>query len=580
MSALAALCLSGIHYSQGNLFYSAKILLMVTKKFNFTLLLMAFFVGMAQVPFTAGNIVVCRVGTPASALTGAAAPVFLDEYTPAGSLVQSIALPTAVSGANKILTGGGTAGTEGVLTLSADGQYLVLAGYDAAVGTASISSSLSTTVPRTIGLVKYDATINTTTALTDLSSIGSVRAAASINGAALWACGNGTASSSGGVRYATLGATTSTRLNAAGTTNLRALNITNSQLYVAGASNSPRLGSVGTGLPTTTGQTITNLPGFPTNKAPGQFMFADLDGGVAGVDVLYVADDQTGIEKYSLVAGNWTSNGTVGSNSDDYRGLAITVSGTTVVIYSMRIGLNSSTVGGGELVKITDASGYNGTITATPSVLATAVTNNTSFRGVASAPVQLVVTPIKLISFSARSIDKDVRLTWSTASAINFSHFDVERSANGTIFTTAGRVNFRPTDNNTADYSFTDAGIMNNTSTFNGILYYRLRMTDINGKSEYSKILTIGVNEKKTGLINAYPAPFTNKVWVKAGLASAGLVSLSVTDPGGKVLKSMQLLLPAGENTITIDELGNLPKGMYLLRVTIEGKVTSMKLIK
>src|SRR5262245_37925005 len=42
--------------------------------------------------FTAGNIVAYRVGTipNPSALTFAATPVFLDEYTPGGALVQSI----------------------------------------------------------------------------------------------------------------------------------------------------------------------------------------------------------------------------------------------------------------------------------------------------------------------------------------------------------------------------------------------------------------------------------------------------------------------------------------------------------
>lgn len=553
---------------------------MVVMKFNITMLfLMVFFAGAAQVPFTAGNIVVYRVGTGAAALTSAATEVFLDEYTPAGVLVQSIVMPTAVNGANQMLTGAGTAGTEGIMTLSADGQYLVVPGYNAAVGTASLASSASTTVPRTIGLVKYDATINTTTALTDLSSVGSVRSAASTNGTDIWACGNGTFNSSGGVRYAPVGATTSTRLNTTGTAALRCLNITNGQLYVAGNTNNPRIGTVGTGLPTTTGQTITNLPGFPTGGNPGQFIFADLDAGVAGPDVLYVADDNAGLHKYSLVAGNWTLNGTVGSGTDDYRGMALTVSGTTVTLYTMRIGLNSTANGGGQLVSLTDASGYNGAFSGTPVLLASAVTNNTSFRGVALVPQQIIVAPVKLMSFTARALHKDVQVSWSAASAVNFSHFEVERSANGSAFHPAGRVHSRPANSITANYSFTDAGIVN-TAPPNGILYYRLKMTDVDGKFEYSKIIAVFMHAKKTGLVNAYPAPFTNKIWVKVGLISAGRVHLSVTDPGGRVLKSMQLLLPAGENTVGIDELGSLPKGTYLLRVTIGDQVTSMRLIK
>src|SRR5689334_10758602 len=91
--------------------------------------------------FASGDIVVYRVGDGSAALGSAATAVFLDEYTPAGVLVQSIALPTAVSGLNKRLVASGTATSEGLLTRSADGQYLILAGYDAALGTASITTS-------------------------------------------------------------------------------------------------------------------------------------------------------------------------------------------------------------------------------------------------------------------------------------------------------------------------------------------------------------------------------------------------------------------------------------------------------
>src|SRR5687767_8535084 len=163
-------------------------------KFYLTMMFLAvIFKGAAQVPFTAGNIVVYRVGTGAATLTSAATDVFLDEYTPAGVLVQSIAMPVAVNGANQILTAAGVGTAEGLLNLSTDGQYLVFTGYNAPPGTGTIGGSSSATRPRTIGLVKYNATINTTTALTDFSSAGPVRAAVSTNGVDLWACGNGTA---------------------------------------------------------------------------------------------------------------------------------------------------------------------------------------------------------------------------------------------------------------------------------------------------------------------------------------------------------------------------------------------------
>lgn len=504
----------------------------------------------------------------------------LDEYTTAGVLVQSIAMPVAVDGANQILTAAGIGTAEGLLNLSTDGQYLVFTGYNAAVGTTSIGGSPSATRPRTIGLVRYDATINTTTALTDFSSGGPVRAAVSTNGTDLWACGNGNIGGTGGVRYATVGSTTSTRLNTTGPTMLRNLYITGEQLYVAGNGGTPRIGSVGTGLPTTSGQTITNLSGLPVIGTPGQFVFADLNAGVAGSDVLYFTDANAGISKYSLVTGSWVSNGIVGTATDDYRGLAAKVSGTTVTLFATRGGPNSVTIEGGEVVSLTDASGYNGAFSGTPVVLATAITDATAFRGVSLVPVPIVVVlPIKLITFTAGKINKDVKLNWSAAAAINFSHFEIERSVDGRIFTNVSKVDFLATNNAREDYNFTDAGIIY-TMTSHSKLYYRLKMVDIDGKSDYSKIVAVAVNEKMTGLINAYPSPFTNEVFVKIGSLRADKVSLSITDAGGRVVKSMQLFLPAGETSITVSGLDNLQKGIYLLRANNNDKVTTFKLIK
>src|SRR5207237_5167082 len=163
-------------------------------------------------------------------------------------------------------------------------------------------------INRRIARIDSQGNVDTTTALTAAISGGNPRGATSTNGTDLWISGT---SSGGGVRYAALGATTSTSLSTT-PTNLRALGVYNGQLYVSSQSGAFRLATVGTGTPTTSGQTITNLPGFPTaTGSPYAFFFADLNAGVAGVDTVYVADDGGTIQKYSLVSGSWTANGTI-----------------------------------------------------------------------------------------------------------------------------------------------------------------------------------------------------------------------------------------------------------------------------
>jgi predicted extracellular nuclease len=348
--------------------------------------------------FTPGNLVIYRVGTGLETLANTGNSVFLDEFKPDGTFVQSVAMPTTTSAPNKRLIASGTATSEGLITRSSDGRFLILSGYDASLGGATnLANATGTVVPRVVGRVDAAGVIDTTTSLTDFSSTNNPRSATSSDGTKFWVAGG-----AGGARFASIGASTSTQLSTT-VTNLRGLQIFGGQLYTSDSSGSAvRVGTVGAGLPTTVGQTIVNLPGFPVTGSPYGFFFADLDG-TPGVDTLYVADDGTsspppgGITKYALVAGSWISKGSVGAIGDAYRGLTGSVSGTAVTLYATRKG-GGNTGGGGELVSIADTSGYNGAFAGTPSLLATAA-SATAFRGVAFAPG----TPSIQLSVSSNS---------------------------------------------------------------------------------------------------------------------------------------------------------------------------------
>src|SRR5215471_13430423 len=79
--------------------------------------------------FSNGDLVVYRVGTGTASLVNTGNPVFLDEFTPTGTLVQSVVLPTSATGSNQPLIASGTATSEGLLTRSADGRFLLAPGY-------------------------------------------------------------------------------------------------------------------------------------------------------------------------------------------------------------------------------------------------------------------------------------------------------------------------------------------------------------------------------------------------------------------------------------------------------------------
>src|SRR5262249_6882386 len=96
------------------------------------------------------NFFVVQAGDGSAGFCGDATAAFLDEFTTGGSSVQTIALPTSVSGLNNALTLSGTATSEGFIALSANGQYLTVGGYNAILGTAGVTTSVGN---RSVGII-------------------------------------------------------------------------------------------------------------------------------------------------------------------------------------------------------------------------------------------------------------------------------------------------------------------------------------------------------------------------------------------------------------------------------------------
>ncbi len=129
-----------------------------TKKFNsftaFTIGKKPFILG-EPVPFTAGNIVVSRMGAGTTGPFSSTNNVYLDEYTPTGNWVRSLALPST-SGAALLQSNNID---EGRLSRSQDGQYLTLAGYSK-TGSSGVNGNTSVINPRSIGIIKYNGVAN------------------------------------------------------------------------------------------------------------------------------------------------------------------------------------------------------------------------------------------------------------------------------------------------------------------------------------------------------------------------------------------------------------------------------------
>lgn len=327
-----------------------------------------------------GGLVVSRVGDGSASLSGSASAVFLDKYSTAGVRDNSntVAMPTTTIGFVNRFTNSGNATSSLQLNLSTNNQYLLLAGYDAAVGTASITGTTAAAANRVVGRVSLDGFVDTTTKLTDAFSGDNFRMVASDDGRRFWMAGNSSGSpASAGVRFANIGDSTSTQI-ASAPNNTRTVNIYNGQLYTGSASNSggtfTGVNSTGTGLPTAGGQTNTLLAA-DAGGSPYDFLMTD-------ANTMFVADDRTtasgGVLKYTQSGGVWSLAET------------INVSGIT----SGFAGTRSLTTDGTLLYAITTDNRIVSIDDTTNSVLTIATGDaNTALRGIRYVPTQPVPEP-------------------------------------------------------------------------------------------------------------------------------------------------------------------------------------------
>ncbi len=164
----------------------------------------------------------------------------------------------------------------------------------------------------------------------------------------------------------------------------------------------------------------------------------------------------------------------------------------------------------------------------------------------------------RVVSFTGSYAAGKATLRWQTDPSSSVSSFEVEQSSDGRNFTSIGTVAFL---GNQA-YDFTD-----NSASASGINYYRLKMTDANGRVSYSN--TISVKTKGILSLQVTPNPVSDMLQVN-GLNGKGQVS--ILDAAGRTLLQQQV---TGTQTVSID-VSALGKGIYLL-VYFDGTVSSVQ---
>lgn len=192
-------------------------------------------------------------------------------------------------------------------------------------------------------------------------------------------------------------------------------------------------------------------------------------------------------------------------------------------------------------VRVYDNSGSE--ITPYPAALAAAanlVCQNFPFYGSkADCSIQLPILtgtnnnfPVELITFQAQQMSDHIRIIWETASELNNDFFTVERAIGESLFEQITTVKGAGNSEEVIAYEYLDH------AKAAGVVSYRLRQTDFDGKYTYSPTVEIVVKKPESGL-NIFPNPALSGPFViQLNEGEATPVRIEIRDLQGKLIFS------------------------------------------
>ena len=184
----------------------------------------------------------------------------------------------------------------------------------------------------------------------------------------------------------------------------------------------------------------------------------------------------------------------------------------------------------------------------------------------------VAVLPLDLLSFKAAKSNSNVEIKWASANEVNFSHYNVQKSDDGKIFTPFAKVKATGLGN----YQTLDE------KPSAGQNYYRLEMVDTDGKRKYSNIVSVTFDTKGTTM-SVYPNPVQGAILtVDVSVNNDSEFTFTVTDIAGRNRLTSQQKAVQGSNQLTLD-ISTLEKGIYFIstkNATTQEVLRTMRFIK
>jgi hypothetical protein len=196
--------------------------------------------------------------------------------------------------------------------------------------------------------------------------------------------------------------------------------------------------------------------------------------------------------------------------------------------------------------------------------------HNSTYGQAEDYPVYIVSStlPVTLLRFNGELKSRTVQLSWETVSAEGMRDFVIEKSTDGIRFTGIGTV---AATNQVAlkKYQFTDGQPAENN-------YYRLRMNDLDGSSQWSQVVVIR-NAGFQQRISVVNNPFGNQLELDFKKPVSNLRLQLINTTGARVADKT---VAAAQGLYRWDLPANLGRGTYILKAWVDGEMVVLKVVK
>ena len=202
-------------------------------------------------------------------------------------------------------------------------------------------------------------------------------------------------------------------------------------------------------------------------------------------------------------------------------------------------------------------------------------TPNFSMSDLASCNFPALVLSSSEVRLTGRADKGNANLVWNLNNNQDVDYFELQRSEDANDFRTIATINASYTSQPSAKYSYQD-----NQSSFAGHSYYRVRATMKSGVRNYSNVANILIDDALFVASGPNPNPVIDRAEFKLSLKSKMTVSARIIDQRGSLVKEIGLNCVAGDNKVSLNSLGYLKAGMYIVEFRTDDQVVRTKMIK